>query len=180
MLNLLNAVLLPALLKALGAIVAAMVTAAAAAYRRKVRNDMIADALTFVTTLAGDAVLAAADTVRDLKNPLKPGEWRADVEGRAIADAVVAKIMENGGGAINTLLHGIAGGDVLKLKEQLHGIVEARVEALRQTAKPAALLTANVVASAGGEDPDTVTRAAVTAALKTDTGDRPTPTPSAR
>lgn len=128
--HLLNDLLLPLLLKAVATILTALAVAAANAYRKRIRDQRVAEALAFVTTLTAQAVMAAAESVRDMKNPLTPSTW-TDADKRRVRDAVITKVRSNGGRAVETVKRELAGGRDSHLFDILRDLTEAQVEELR-------------------------------------------------
>ena len=106
MLNLFLAQLLPPLVQlfgsAVGLIVSYYLARILAGIQAKVTNQRAADALTLVTRQVTALVLAAADEVRNLKAPDKPGEWTATIA-RSIRDRVVTDALRSAPGAVAEL-----------------------------------------------------------------------------
>lgn len=128
--HLLNDVLLPLLLKAAATILTALTVAAVNALRKRIRDQRVAEAFAFLTTLTAQAVMAAAEEVRTLKDPLKPGHWTDD-EKRRVRDAVIGQVRETGGRAVALVRREMAAGSDEHLHALLRDITEAQVEGLR-------------------------------------------------
>lgn len=158
--HLLNDMLLPLLLKAVATILAALTVAVVNALRKRIRDKRVAEAFAFLTTLTAQAVMAAAEEVRTLKDPTKPGSW-TDAEKRRVRDGVVAKVCAIGGPAVDVVKRELAGGNDGHLFDLLRDLTEAQVEDLRAKslthALPAAAVTAvttTVVNAATNPHPD--------------------------
>ena len=128
--TLLNDLLLPLLLKAAATILTALCVAAVNLLRKRIRDKRVAEAFAFVTTLTAQAVLAAAQEVRTLKDPLKPGAW-TDADKRRVRDGVTAKVRANGGPAVALVKRELAGNSDADLFDVLRDLTEAQVEDLR-------------------------------------------------
>lgn len=128
--HLLNDLLLPLLLKAVATVLTALAVAAANMYRKRIRDQRVAEALAFLTTLTAQAVMAAAEEVRTLKDPFKPGAW-TDAEKRRIRDGVIARVRDSGGRAVATVKRELAGGNDANLFDLLRDLTESQVEELR-------------------------------------------------
>lgn len=146
MLNLFFAQILPPLVQLFGLAVGLVVSfygaRILAGIQAKVTNQRAADALTFVTRQVTALVLAAADEVRDLKAPDKPGQWTASIA-RSVRDRVVTDALRLAPGAIAELRR-ILGLDEAGLRKLLTQITEAQVESLRREASFGASLVGAV------------------------------------
>lgn len=103
--------------------------------RVRLRSRAAKAAIDGLTVLAGTAVAAAAEEVRNLKDPTKPGEWNRATAAR-IRDRVIGEVMELGRDLIAQLklLGVLDAGSVYDLLERM---VEAQVERLRHLELPA-------------------------------------------
>ena len=122
----------PFLVQVLTLVVIALVTAALAAIRRRLGTGAAADAMQLLAATAGALVAAAADEVRAMKDPLKPGTWDAATAAR-IRARVLGDLRTLGSDAVARLRASgsLSRADVERLLEQL---VEAEVERLRRMA----------------------------------------------
>lgn len=112
------------------------------ATRVRLRSRAAKAALDALTVIAGTAVAAAADEVRNLKDPTKPGEWNG-VVARRIADRVISEVRSLGADLITQLRH-LGFIDAAGLSALLESMVEAQVERLRRlTPATLPLLTAD-------------------------------------
>lgn len=158
--TLLNDLLLPLLLKAAATILTALCVAAVNLLRKRIRDKRVAEAFAFVTTLTAQAVLAAAQEVRTLKDPLKPGKWTDD-EKRRVRDSVIAKVTTTGGPAVALVRRELAGDDDGHLFNLLRDLTEAQVEDMRAKSLPiaqAVAVTTNVTTDDGPPSADRPTK----------------------
>lgn len=98
--------------------------------RVRLRSRAAKASIDGLTVLAGTAVAAAADEVRTLKDPTKPGSWDRATAAR-IRDRVIGEVMRLGADFIAQIksLGVIDAGSVYELLERM---VEAQVERLRR------------------------------------------------
>lgn len=91
-----------------------------------VKNRALAGALAWLINVAAIAVGAGASSVRDLKDPTRPGLWTPEAAAR-FRNAAVASVMELGRGALDVVrrTQGLSAAGAEQLVEQL---VEAAVE----------------------------------------------------
>lgn len=115
------------------------------AARVRVRSRAAQAALDALTVVAGTAVAAAADEVRSLKDPTKPGTWSREVA-RSIRERVIEEVMRLGRDLIAQLRAiGVLTPDAVY--ELLERLVEAQVERLRRldpSSSPTPLLSADL------------------------------------
>ena len=97
--------------------------------RLRVKNATAREALAFLTAATAAEVAARAARVRDLKNPLKPGEWNASAAERELL-GVISAVKSAAPGQVAVLQHGLAEGQTLDAV--LRSMAEAQVEVLRR------------------------------------------------
>ena len=116
------------------------------ALRVRARSRAARAAIDALTVLAGTAVAAAAEEVRNLKDPTKPGTWTRAV-GLSIRDRVIGEVMHLGRDVI-AQLRGLGMLDAEDIEQLLERLVESQVERLRRIAPtlPGAELTVDDLA----------------------------------
>ena len=115
------------------AVIASAIVVLVVYIRRTTNSKVVGDAMSLLTALAGTLVLSAADEVRNLKDPLQPGQWTQE-EAKRIKDRVMADLQKFGANTITQLkdLNSLSKDDVAVLLDRL---VEQQVEVLRLQAK---------------------------------------------
>lgn len=114
------------------------------AWRVRVRSRAARAAIDALTIVAAAAVAGAAEEVRNLKDPAKPGTWNRDTAAR-ILERVVGEVFQVGGAFVKELkaLGVVDAESVYSLIEKL---VEAQVERLRRLGPVATELRAEDLA----------------------------------
>jgi len=102
--------------------------------QRNVNSKAAAQALSLITALAGSLVLSAADEVRTLKDPTKPGAWTPEEKAR-IKGRVLTDLKAFGADSI-VQFKGLNGVTPESMEALLDRLVEQQVEVLRSKSKP--------------------------------------------
>lgn len=113
----------------LSSILVGAVLAGVSYVRRTAKSKLAGNSLALLTALAGTMVMSAADEVRNLKDPMQPGEWTPE-EAKRVKDRVLADVRKFGAGALEQIkaLNGWSAEEVTMLLDRL---VEQQVELLR-------------------------------------------------
>lgn len=97
--------------------------------RARIKNALAREALAHLVALLGQFVLAEANSVRELKDPAKPGTWTAETARAALAH-VIEQVKAAAPEQVAAVEAGLAHGQ--SIDAVLRQLTEAQVEALRQ------------------------------------------------
>lgn len=166
--KLLADVLSPVLAQVLVALVLLLIPPALLAIRTRYRIGLAAKLLQYVTAIAAQCVAAAAEEVRALKDPARPGTWNDEAR-HHITAKVMARVFIIAGVQVRALVKLMGRG--LTPEAFVSQLLEAQVEALRRAPSPVnGALLVGMTAPLSHEPP---------AAPQVPQGERPTLNPSA-
>jgi hypothetical protein len=121
--------------------------------RERVKNTTAREALAFITAATAAEVAARAAKVRDLKDPLRPGEWNSATAARELS-SVIDAVKSSAPGQVAVLQRGLAEGQTLDA--MLRSMAEAQVEVLRRVPVITSPATTSVRPPPPPSDPEVV------------------------